>query len=116
MHAMQRGCNSCCCGWRPLCNLNTCTQHRFLTHISGNHNHARPLSARPACPLPACLQIRFKHVDTGVYLVSHDAKFGNPIGGQQEICGLPRKVREADWMAAEGVYYPRTDVTGHDEL
>lgn len=74
-----------------------------------------PPTSLPSLPA-ACLQIRFKHVDTGVYMVSHDAKFGNPIGGQQEICGLPRKVREADWVAAEGVYYPRTDVAGHDEL
>ena len=49
-------------------------------------------------------------------MISHDAKFGNPIGGQQEVCGIPRKTREAEWVAAEGVYYPRSDKEGHDEL
>ena len=51
-----------------------------------------------------------------MYMISHDAKFGNPIGGQQEVCGIPRKTREAEWVAAEGVYYPRSDKEGHDEL
>ncbi len=80
-----------------------------------------PGSCTLTCTLtrPACCrlsQIRFKHADSGVYLVSNDAQFGNPIGGQHEVCGLARKVREADWMAAEGVYYPRTDLPAHDEL
>jgi hypothetical protein len=74
-----------------------------------------PPPSRPPTP-----QIRFKHTDTGVYMISHDAKFGQPIGGQQEICGIARKIREADWLAAEGVYYPRSDLADkekqHEEL
>lgn len=59
-------------------------------------------------PLP--LQVRLKHKDTNMYLSSSkDLRFGQPIQGQQEVCGVPRTSKDAEWYAAEGVYLPRTD-------
>ncbi|KAG2495064.1 hypothetical protein HYH03_006675 [Edaphochlamys debaryana] len=50
---------------------------------------------------------RFKHVDTNMYLHSHDAKYGNPIAGQFEVCCMNSKGKGAEWQAAEGVYLPQ---------
>lgn len=52
------------------------------------------------------LQVRFKHRDTGVYLTSHEVRFGNPIAGQQEVCGHSYAGKNAEWQATEGVYLP----------
>lgn len=49
---------------------------------------------------------RLKHVDTGVYLYSHEMRFQQPIHGQQEVCGKKSRDRNAEWQAAEGVYLP----------
>ncbi|EFJ49609.1 hypothetical protein VOLCADRAFT_80513 [Volvox carteri f. nagariensis] len=57
-------------------------------------------------------KVRFKHVDTGVYLFSHDAKYGNPIAGQFEVAGIPQKNKNTEWMAAEGVYMPKSSEKG----
>eukprot|EP00798_Chlamydomonas_sp_ICE-L_P023871 gene23871-9438_t len=57
--------------------------------------------------------VRFKHVDTKAYLFSHDAKFGNPIQGQQEVCGVDVKGKSTEWQAAEGIYLP--DVNAPEE-
>ncbi|MEW5313688.1 MAG: hypothetical protein WDW38_005233 [Sanguina aurantia] len=51
-------------------------------------------------------KIRLKHLDTGFYMHSQDAKFGAPIAGQDEVCCIERKDRYAEWQAAEGVYFP----------
>ncbi len=52
-------------------------------------------------------KIRLKHKDTGVYLFSMDgAKFGHPINGQQEICGVHGKKAGTEWHTAEGVFLP----------
>ncbi len=56
--------------------------------------------------------MRFKHVDTGTYLHSHEYRFGNPIPGQLEVCGIGRKDRNAEWQAAEGVYFPQHKALG----
>ncbi len=49
------------------------------------------------------MQVKLKHVETGVYLASSERKYGRPISGQQEVCGR----KKADWWAAtEGVYFP----------
>lgn len=61
------------------------------------------------------MQVRFKHVDTGSYLFSHDAKFGNPIAGQFEVAGAPHKSKNTEWVAAEGVYMPRPSGKGTSE-
>lgn len=53
------------------------------------------------------LKVRLKHRDTGSYLYSHEMKFGNPIPGQHEVCGIERKDRNAEWQASEGVYFPQ---------
>ncbi len=51
-----------------------------------------------------------KHVDTGAYLSSQaGARFGHPIGGQQEVAGATHKSKDTEWSAAEGIYYPRSD-------
>ncbi|GFH09973.1 uncharacterized protein HaLaN_05208, partial [Haematococcus lacustris] len=57
--------------------------------------------------------------DTGdVWTVEWDGKhktwkqdmkrFGNPIAGQHEVCGVTRKDKQTEWQAAEGVYMPLT--------
>ena len=33
-----------------------------------------------------------------------------PIAGQNEVCGSVRRTKEADWIAAEGVYFPAIDL------
>jgi hypothetical protein len=56
--------------------------------------------------------VRLKHKDTGMLLSSSkDLRFGQPIHGQQEVCGVASKGKDTDWFAAEGVYLPRAD--GH---
>eukprot|EP00775_Hariotina_reticulata_P011573 gene11573-11717_t len=55
-------------------------------------------------------KVRFRHKDTSVYMSSSKhAKFGQPIHGQQEVCGISHKNSDSEWFAAEGVYLPRTD-------
>lgn len=51
-------------------------------------------------------KIRLKHVDTHGYLHSHDKKYGRPIAGQHEICGVQQKSNDNVWIATEGVYFP----------
>ncbi|GAB2284962.1 Stromal cell-derived factor 2-like protein [Dionaea muscipula] len=51
-------------------------------------------------------RIRLQHVDTGVYLHSHNKKYSRIAGGQQEVCGLKDKRADNIWLAAEGVYLP----------
>lgn len=58
---------------------------------------------------------RLKHVDTSKYLYSHDAKFGNPIAGQFEICCVGQKNKNSEWQAAEGVYLPRPKADEADD-
>ena len=53
--------------------------------------------------------VRFKHVDTAVYLSSHAKTFSRPITGQQEVCGKV-KSKDANWKATEGVYFPERTV------
>jgi len=51
-------------------------------------------------------KIRLKHQVTGVYLHSHQHRFGRPIAGQQEVCGSRARDNNNFWIAAEGVYFP----------
>lgn len=61
--------------------------------------------------------MKFQHADTGVYLWSHNKPYPRPIQGQLEVCGVGRKAPEADWIAAEGVYfYEDEDDVGDGEL
>lgn len=56
------------------------------------------------------MQIKLKHKDTNMFLSSNkDLKFGQPIHGHLEVCGVPKSNKDTDWYAAEGVYLPRTD-------
>ncbi|GAB4854680.1 Stromal cell-derived factor 2-like protein [Ancistrocladus abbreviatus] len=50
--------------------------------------------------------IRLQHVETGVYLHSHNKKYSRIAGGQQEVCGMREKRADNIWLAAEGVYLP----------
>ena len=54
------------------------------------------------------MKVRLKHVDTGAFIITHDAKFGDPIAGHLEVCALERggKDKNSEWRAAEGVYLP----------
>ncbi|KXZ49241.1 hypothetical protein GPECTOR_22g833 [Gonium pectorale] len=52
-------------------------------------------------------KVRFKHVDTGSYLFSHDVKYGQPIAGQFEVAATGAKSKNTEWLAAEGVYMPK---------
>ena len=63
--------------------------------------------------------VNFHHADTGVYLAMTNRQFPRPIEGQHEVAGVPRKSGEADFRAAEGIYFPpATDESGgkRDEL
>ncbi|KAL6207321.1 hypothetical protein ACLB2K_018279 [Fragaria x ananassa] len=51
-------------------------------------------------------RVRLQHVDTGIYLHSHDKKYQRIAGGQQEVCGVRDKRADNVWLAAEGVYLP----------
>mmetsp|Transcript_35113 Transcript_35113/g.62593 ORF Transcript_35113/g.62593 Transcript_35113/m.62593 type:complete len:224 (-) Transcript_35113:205-876(-) len=52
------------------------------------------------------MQVRFSHVVTKGLLSSHNAKFGRPINGQTEVCGMTKSGAHALWIATEGVYFP----------
>ncbi|MCO5570424.1 hypothetical protein L7F22_024146 [Adiantum nelumboides] len=51
-------------------------------------------------------RIRLRHVDRGVFLHSHDKKYQRIAGGQQEVCGVTKRMADNIWIAAEGVYLP----------
>ncbi|KAI5073061.1 hypothetical protein GOP47_0011074 [Adiantum capillus-veneris] len=53
-------------------------------------------------------RVRLRHVDTGVFLHSHDKKYQRIAGGQQEVCGVTKRTADNIWIAAEGVYLPTT--------
>ncbi|VDM53524.1 unnamed protein product [Angiostrongylus costaricensis] len=51
--------------------------------------------------------VRFKHVDTGVYLALSGQQFGRPIHGQREVVGTDGLTNTGKWIAAEGVFMRR---------
>ncbi|KAH7441305.1 hypothetical protein KP509_03G033200 [Ceratopteris richardii] len=53
-------------------------------------------------------KVRLRHVDTGLYLHSHDKKYQRIAAGQQEVCGVTKRTADNIWIAAEGVYLPAT--------
>lgn len=60
-------------------------------------------------------KVRLKHKVTGHFLTSYDhAKFGHPIGGQQEVCGHRQKNKNTEWQCGEGVYLPTLDVSSEE--
>ena len=74
------------------------------------------------CPF-SVLQVRLKHRDTQALLTSLEhARFGHPIGGQQEVCAVKSKGKNSEWQTAEGVYLPvltegeEGGAQGNDEL
>ena len=61
------------------------------------------------------MSVRFLHKATGVGLSSHNKKFGRPISGQTEICGMRRPEKNGLWKATEGVYFPEHQDGDEDE-
>ncbi|KAJ1346428.1 hypothetical protein KIN20_001207 [Parelaphostrongylus tenuis] len=51
--------------------------------------------------------VKFKHVDTGVYLALSGQQFGRPIHGQREVVGTDSLTSTGKWLAAEGVFMKR---------
>jgi dolichyl-phosphate-mannose--protein O-mannosyl transferase len=51
--------------------------------------------------------VRLIHADTGKWLHSHNHKYGHPINGQQEITCFHEQNKDNNWVAAEGIYYPK---------
>lgn len=55
--------------------------------------------------------VRFKHVDTDMWLCSSGQTYGRPIGGQMEVCGLNYPDSSCHWKTVEGVYIkPTADI------
>ena len=50
-------------------------------------------------------KMRLKHVDTGMYLISHRKAYSNPIPGQLEVCGVAHKNSQGYWHSEEGIYF-----------
>lgn len=65
-------------------------------------------------------KVRFKHLDTEVFLAVSGHTYGRPINGQMEIIGTTYSDTSSYWTAKEGVYVkPSEDgknIAGHDEL
>jgi dolichyl-phosphate-mannose--protein O-mannosyl transferase len=53
--------------------------------------------------------VRFRHVDTGVYLGVSGQQYGRPIAGQHEIVGSKSLSSNNDWKSAEGVFMTAAD-------
>lgn len=53
--------------------------------------------------------VKFKHEDTDVYLGMSGNKYGRPINGQKEVCGLSILSTNCLWRAAEGVFIMPTE-------
>ncbi|KJH53251.1 MIR domain protein [Dictyocaulus viviparus] len=53
--------------------------------------------------------VKFKHVETGVYLALSGQQFGRPIHGQREVVGTDSLTNTGKWKAAEGVYMKRSN-------
>ncbi|KAI1708237.1 MIR domain-containing protein [Ditylenchus destructor] len=50
-------------------------------------------------------EVRFKHVDTGMYLATSGQQYGRPISGQREVVGRSSSSGyDALWTTAEGIY------------
>lgn len=68
-------------------------------------------------------QVRFKHVDTDVFLAVSGHTYSRPISGQMEVIGTSYSDASTYWTAKEGVYVKPSDETSskylpanHDEL
>lgn len=73
------------------------------------------LQLRCTCLLLLSVQIRLKHKDTGMLMSSNaNHRFGQPIHGHQEVCGINSRGKDTEWFAAEGVYLPRSDRKAKD--
>lgn len=60
------------------------------------------------------MQVRLLNVVTKGLLSSTNAKYGRPISGQIEVCGMKKSGAHALWIATEGVYFP-TQQDMHEE-
>ncbi|XP_055853193.1 stromal cell-derived factor 2 [Episyrphus balteatus] len=48
--------------------------------------------------------VRFRHIDTGVYLGLSGRSFGRPISGQMEVVGFNNPQHGSRWTTAEGLF------------
>lgn len=64
-------------------------------------------------------KVRFKHLDTEVYLAVSGHTYGRPISGQMEIIGTTYSDSSTYWVVKEGVFVKPNEVEkflSHDEL
>ncbi|RWS30213.1 stromal cell-derived factor 2-like protein [Leptotrombidium deliense] len=63
------------------------------------------------------VNVRFKHVDTEMWLSTSGRSYGRPISGQLEVVGVSRPDSSSYWQTAEGIYIkPMDKDIIHDEL
>jgi hypothetical protein len=74
-------------------------------------------TARSLCPyVDSPRQVKLLHRDTSAYLASNEqAKFGQPIHGQQEVCCMARSDSNTVWQTAEGVFMPTADAESGED-
>ncbi|RWS17372.1 stromal cell-derived factor 2-like protein [Dinothrombium tinctorium] len=64
------------------------------------------------------VNVRFKHVDTDMWLSTSSRSYGRPISGQMEVVGVSRSDSSSHWHTADGIFIKPTDEKEmrHDEL
>lgn len=59
--------------------------------------------------------VRFRHVDTAVFLGLSGRSFGRPISGQMEVVGFNNPQHGTRWTTAEGLYIVPQEKESHYE-
>lgn len=57
--------------------------------------------------------VRFRHVDTGVFLGLSGRSFGRPISGQMEVVGFNNPQHGTRWTTAEGLFVVPQEKEAH---
>lgn len=64
--------------------------------------------------------VKFRHIDTLMYLSISGRTFGRPINGQMEVVGVSNPYSGCEWKSMEGLFIhpkiPEYDNTIHTEL
>mmetsp|Transcript_2295 Transcript_2295/g.5450 ORF Transcript_2295/g.5450 Transcript_2295/m.5450 type:complete len:229 (+) Transcript_2295:69-755(+) len=60
--------------------------------------------------------VKIRHADSGLYLATHNVKFGHPIAGQLEVMATTSRGSPSNWVTAEGVYLPILGSDGSSEV
>ncbi|XP_075255590.1 stromal cell-derived factor 2-like [Convolutriloba macropyga] len=53
--------------------------------------------------------VKFQHIDTGMFLAATGSVYGRPIKGQYEVAAMKRNNRNCGWRTAEGVFVKESD-------